>query len=249
MAQPFDYNTIADVYDEHRRAGGPFMPALARLADEANAARVLELGCGTGNSAQAFLTEHPCELTGVDRAPNMLQHAARKSICARWVNADASRLPFASASVDFAFGVLMLHLNRDIAPVLGECARVLRPGGRVAFVTAPHGFIRNHVLNEFFPSFAAIDLERFQSEEAIGEAMCDAGFTNVQTELTKRDPQPIDADYVEKIAGYFITTLRLIPEDEFAAGLARLRKVVAEKGQLDRPMVWEAVVVSAERSA
>ena len=49
--QPFDYDAIAEVYDAHRRGRGPFLPALVRLAEESEARRVLELGCGTGNSA------------------------------------------------------------------------------------------------------------------------------------------------------------------------------------------------------
>ena len=242
-AQPFDYNAIAEVYDAHRRGRGPFMPALVRPAQESKAKRVLELGSGTGNSARAFLEAYPCKLTGIDRAPRMLARARVKDIPARWVNANATGLPFADGSFDFVFGVLMLHLNVDVAPVLAECYRVLRRG-RVAFVTAPHEFIRDHVLNTYFPSFARIDLERFQSEESISEAMGKAGFTEVRSEITKREPEPVDQAYVDKAANYFITTLRLIPEDEFTVGLERLRADAAEKGQLDEPMVWEAAVIS-----
>ena len=242
-AQPFDYNAIAEVYDAHRRGRGPFMPALVRPAQESKAKRVLELGSGTGNSARAFLEAYPCKLTGIDRAPRMLARARVKDIPARWVNANATGLPFADGSFDFVFGVLMLHLNVDVAPVLAECYRVLRRG-RVAFVTAPHEFIRNHVLNRYFPSFAEIDLRRFQSEAVVSEALTAVGFIDIQIEITKRDPEPVDAAYVDKVANYFITTLRLIPEDEFAAGLESLRADVAEKGQLDEPMVWEAAVIS-----
>ncbi|MDK1021133.1 MAG: methyltransferase domain-containing protein, partial [Candidatus Hydrogenedentes bacterium] len=177
------------------------------------------------------------------RAPRMPARARVKDIPALWVNAHATRLPFADGAFDFIFGVLMLHLNLDIAPLLAECYRVLSQG-RVAFVTAPHDFIRNHVLNIYFPTFAKIDLERFQSEEAIAEAMSAAGFSDIQSELTKRDPEPIDTAYADKVANHFITTLRLIPEDEFAAGLQRLRADIAEKGRLDEPMVWEAAVIS-----
>jgi len=245
--EPFNYNAIADVYDAHRRGRGPFLPVLVRLAQESKAARVLELGCGTGNSARAFLDAFPCALTGIDRAPRMLARTRAKDIPAHWVSADATRLPFAGGSFDFVFGVLMLHLNLDIAPVLAECYRVLRQG-RVAFVTAPQDFIRNHVLNSYFPSFAKIDLERFQSEEAVSEAMSKAGFGEIQSEITKRDPEPVDHAYVDKVANHFITTLRLIPEDEFAAGLEGLRADVAKKGQLDEAMVWEAAVISAAKS-
>ena len=41
-AQPFNYNAIAGEYDAHRRGRGPFLPALVRLAEASEAARVLE---------------------------------------------------------------------------------------------------------------------------------------------------------------------------------------------------------------
>ncbi len=244
---PFDYNGIAGAYDVHRRGRGPFLPVLVRLAGESEAARVLELGSGTGNSARAFLDAHPCTLTGIDRAPRMLARTRSKDIAAHWVNADAARLPFADGAFDFVFGVFMLHLNVDIAPVLAECYRVLGKG-RAAFVTAPQDFIRNHVLNAYFPSFAKVDLERFQSEEAVADAMRAAGFSGIQSERTKRDPEPVDQAYIGKVADHFITTLRLVPEDEFAAGLERLRADVAEKGKLDQPMAWEAAVISGVKA-
>jgi len=242
---PFDYNAIAEAYDRHRGGRGPYLPALVRLAEESRAKRVLELGSGTGNSARAFLEEYPCTLTGIDRAHRMLVRAGAKGIPADWVNADGAHLPIANGSVNFIFGVLMLHLNQEIAPLLAECHRVLGQG-RVAFVTAPQDFIRMHPLNAYFPSFAKIDLDRFQSEEAIAEAMSAVGFTDTRVEITKRDPEAIDQAYVDKVANHFITTLRLVPEDEFAAGLKRLRADVAKKGQLDEPMVWEAAVISGE---
>ncbi len=70
--EPFDYNAIAGQYDSHRCGRGPFFPVLVRLAEASKATRVLELGCGTGNSAGAFLDAYPCALTGIDRAPRML---------------------------------------------------------------------------------------------------------------------------------------------------------------------------------
>ena len=45
-----NYDKLADTYDNHRGAGGPYLAILLRLAETCRATRVLELGAGTGNN-------------------------------------------------------------------------------------------------------------------------------------------------------------------------------------------------------
>ena len=48
----------------------------------------------------------------------------------------APRLPFADGSFDQAYSVWVLHVVGDVAAVLREVGRVLRPGGRYVVVPA-----------------------------------------------------------------------------------------------------------------
>ena len=49
-----------------------------RLAAEANTSCALEIGCGTGNSAQALSEEWPCQIAGLDLPLPMLRQAKVK---------------------------------------------------------------------------------------------------------------------------------------------------------------------------
>ena len=238
---PTDFDAIAPDYDAHRGAG-PFSQELARLARECSARHVFEIGAGTGNVSRAFLEQHPCRLVGVDRSQGMLARARAKVPEAAWVQGDAFHLPLSESSVDFVFGVYVLHHLTDLARPLRECRRVLR-NGCAAFVTAPQAFIRSHPMNRFFPSFATIDGARFQPEKDIERALLDAGFAAAGTIEVQAPPQPINAAYVKKVADRFITTYRLLPPEEFKAGLKRLREEVETKGRLDEPLAWRAAVV------
>jgi demethylmenaquinone methyltransferase / 2-methoxy-6-polyprenyl-1,4-benzoquinol methylase len=93
-------------------------------------ARVLDLACGTGDLCRT-LSAAGYQPIGVDFSAGMLA-AARTD--APLVRADAMRLPFPDASIDGLTCGFALRNFVDLAPVLTECARVLRPRGRVALV-------------------------------------------------------------------------------------------------------------------
>lgn len=236
-----DYDTLAPRYDRHRTGAGPYMDAIVEYARAIGARAVLELGAGTGNASAEFLRRFPCRLTCLERSRAMLAAAREKSAPGRWVNADALALPFAARAFEFIYSVFMVHHVRDLASLVRECARCATRA--VAFVTTTHGFVERHPMNAYFPSFAAIDKARFQPLEAIAHELAAAGFSETRCDTLIAPPVPIDARYVEKIAGRFISTYDLVPPDEFAAGLNRLRADVARKGQLDAPIAWECACV------
>jgi demethylmenaquinone methyltransferase/2-methoxy-6-polyprenyl-1,4-benzoquinol methylase len=93
-------------------------------------ARVLDLACGTGDLCRT-LSAAGYRPIGVDFSAGMLA-AARTD--APLVRADATRLPFPDASIDGLTCGFALRNFVDLAPVLAECARVLRPRGRMALV-------------------------------------------------------------------------------------------------------------------
>lgn len=89
---------------------------------------VLEVGCGTGlilgRAAQVARSA-----MGVDLSGGMLAKAASRGLTV--VQASATELPVATASVDVAYSFKVLAHIPDIQAALAEMARVVRPGGWV----------------------------------------------------------------------------------------------------------------------
>jgi SAM-dependent methyltransferase len=135
------YDEIADWYEQEflgrQRATGGIPDGDPLGVDRAlrdllgqGSGTCLEIGCGTGVHA-ARVRELGWTPVGVDLSAGMLRHARGRLPLAR---ADAERLPIRDGAVPAAIAV-MVHTDMPAYPaVLGEAARVLRPGGVLVHV-------------------------------------------------------------------------------------------------------------------
>jgi ubiquinone/menaquinone biosynthesis C-methylase UbiE len=113
---------------------------LIAQAELADAQRVLEIGCGTGNLTIRAKRAHPSvEVIGSDPDPLALARAERKARRLngiRFESGYAQRLPYADGEFDRVLSSMMLHHLDDEAKAAAatEVFRVLRPGGRLHLV-------------------------------------------------------------------------------------------------------------------
>jgi len=101
--------------------------------------RLLDLGCGTGELARAAAAAG-ARVIACDIAVEMLRRAAERDPggAVEWVTLDPGwrTLPFRTAAFEVVVAASVLEYVDDPAIVIGECARVLRPGG-VMLCTVP----------------------------------------------------------------------------------------------------------------
>jgi demethylmenaquinone methyltransferase/2-methoxy-6-polyprenyl-1,4-benzoquinol methylase len=102
-----------------------------RLLELAPSTTVLDLACGTGDFLRS-LERSDHRVLGADISPGML--AAARQVRSPLLLADGSRLPLATGSIDGCVSGFALRNFADLAAVLAELARVLRPGGRLALL-------------------------------------------------------------------------------------------------------------------
>ncbi len=95
-------------------------------------ARVLDLACGTGDFCRDLSTAGT-EPVGIDFSAGML---AAADTDAPLVRGDGAALPLRDAALDGISCGFALRNFVDLPMVFSECARVLRPGGRIAALDA-----------------------------------------------------------------------------------------------------------------
>jgi len=126
--------------------------AMVSKVDAGPQDRVLDVATGTGMVAAALVRRYGCRVVGFDQSPDMLGQAASKlraspELGARveLIRGEAESLPFADGEFDHLTFTYLLRYLADPAATLGELARVVKPGGRVAsleFMVPPNPVAR-----------------------------------------------------------------------------------------------------------
>ncbi len=108
------------------------------LPDELEGKDAIELGCGTAY-VSAWLARRGARVVGIDNSPKQLESARtfqlEFGLEFPLILGNAERVPYADASFDFAVSEYGAALWADPYSWIPEAGRLLRPGGRLVFLT------------------------------------------------------------------------------------------------------------------
>lgn len=199
--------------------------AVAALLDPGEWA--LDLGGGYGHHAATWLELGLKPIVVDPSSPMRDQARQRKGVAV--VGGRAERLPFARATIGFAYAHLSIHYV-DWPMALREMIRVLRSGGSLAIGTFGRRHHDTSFLSRWFPSVGPADGERFPEPDVLARTLADLGATNVRIEandLTKTWPA---AQWRAATESRFVSSLQLVPPAELAAGLERFDEAFPNPG-------------------
>jgi SAM-dependent methyltransferase len=109
------------------------IPLLLEAAEILPGSHVLDLGSGPGHVAKMF-AQAEAVVTGVDFSPQMVKTAQSHYPHIMFREANAEQLPFDNGVFDAVVSNYVVHHLARPEVVFREISRVLKPGGRFAFV-------------------------------------------------------------------------------------------------------------------
>jgi SAM-dependent methyltransferase len=267
------YDDLADGYARH---WGPVIrPAAEALLDRVGievrpGTTILDVGTGTGALAIGALRRwQGISVTGVDPSGAMLELAEADvashlppDAAGRFstVAGVADRLPFAEGAFDLALSSFVLQLVPSRRAALAEVRRVLRVGGRIAWVSWLVGgdrFRADEVVDEVLDEFGFDPPERddrsgdLASVAAAAAATRRAGFRDVEAAAATLDHTWSPEAYASFIAEFDeqSTFAELEPKEReraVARLLERLNGLSSEELTMRLPIVY---VTGTARSA
>lgn len=232
MKQQVNYDALAATYNRRfdSDAAQGVGHALAKLARDAAAERVLEVGCGTGHWLAQLRPLAP-RLFGLDLSQGMLAQAQQRSAPLHLVRGTAEQLPFGRSHFDLVYCVNALHHFLDPQAFITEAYRLLRPHGVLAIVGSdPHGRKDSWYVYDYFEGVYERDVARFPRWKTIRGWLETAGFHDVGSRVAERIYEEkvgravLDDPFLQKEA---TSQLALLSDAAYAAGLARIEAAVA----------------------
>jgi SAM-dependent methyltransferase len=169
-------------------------------ADLFRGCRVLDFGCATGWLTMG-LAQSGCNAVGVDIAPNALRLAEQLKAqrppalgggTLDFLAYDGHQLPLPEASLDRIVCFDAFHHVRDQQATIREFARVLRPGGRAAFIEPGPDHSKTPQSQAEMARFAVI--ENDVDMAAIARFAVEAGFDKPRMLVQFQQPVTVEVD-------------------------------------------------------
>ncbi|AGY57050.1 methyltransferase domain-containing protein [Gloeobacter kilaueensis] len=149
---------------------------------------ILDVGCGIGGSSLYLAERFGAQVRGITLSPVQCARAQVRAAerglqaQAQFSVADAHQLPFADASFDLVWSLESGEHMADKAQFLGECYRVLKPGGQLLFVTwcCRHGELTAREQSWLAAIYRIYHLPYILSIESYADLLVKSGFQGVQ---------------------------------------------------------------------
>ncbi len=232
--QRVDYDQIAQLYDEPLRDHA-LDPHLVTFLGERtdltpDRSRILDVGCGTGKQVVADRGAY-LHLTaiGLDLHAGMLALAQACGPGITWVQGEASRLPFRSATFDYATNQFSYHHVQDKLALVNEVFRVLTAGGRFVMTNIDPWAMPCWSIYQFFPEAQQLDHQHFLKAETFAQLMGTAGFVDVRIARgRRRTREPIAEFLAYARQRHRASQLMALADVWYQAGPGRLEQAANE---------------------
>ena len=147
--------------------------------------RVLDIGCGSGNTALAAARRRAI-VSAVDPVPALIEHGKRRAAAEgleiEWHEGPAESLPFADGSLDIALSTFGLIFSTKPRESIAEADRALNSGGKLILTSWEAGSLNDQLFaccEEVLAGDAMLAVARQWGRREEASAMLGSHFSSV----------------------------------------------------------------------
>lgn len=242
VTMDYDKTNIAAVYDSARGYNPEilqqWLDLFSAYVPKDGVSRIVDLGCGTGRFSEPLSVHFEADVIGLDPSEKMLEET-RKKVFRRGVDckqASGETLPVEDSSTDMVFMSMVFHHLRDPRRTARECYRVLRQRGCVCLRNGTVDAIETFPYLKFFPTIRSVIEEQLPTRDRVRSTFEEAGFHMIADRVVRHQNSADWVSFAEKLSLRSDSFLARIPDDEFDAGIAALRRF-ARNAKPGRPVI------------
>jgi adenylate kinase family enzyme/SAM-dependent methyltransferase len=229
-------------YDEARslvpQAREAWLEAVRRHLPARPGLKIADMGSGTGRFSELLAEGLKAEVRGIEPSDKMRNVALEKGAFpgVRYMAGSAEKLPLADGEYDAAWLSMVIHHIGDLGACVSELASILKDDGVVLIRNSFAGRLRDIPFYDYFPTGIAVDEARLPSVDRLREVFTAGGFSFTALEGVRQVMARSPREYLDRIRKKSISTLVLIPEEDYRAGLKRLEEDVTS-GRCQGPII------------
>ena len=203
---------------------------------------VVDAGCGSGGFTLPLARlahAHGGHLIALDRSPAMLQlleQRLTRAVEARFVT--ILKGDFLSVGLPEPCSLIwasdVVHSFRDLDPFVQRAARLLKVNGALAIRMSSHAQLRSYEWGAFFPTALRIDLHSHHDTDVVCEALERGGFDVAYVKEIDESQWMTSRSYITFFESRSLSSLRLIDDSDFAAGMVHMRRACIRRRRVLR---------------
>ena len=190
---------------------------------------LLDLGSGTGRFSAALAARFGVTVVAVEPAEGMRRQARRDGVCGgvAMLAGRGEAVPVRDGAFVGVWASQVVHHVDDLAACAAELRRVVRPGGPIMLRGTLEATCPLIPWGPYFPEAIRIATERFPTLEEITAVFGGAGMHRRAHTVVWQTTAGSMRELAARVRLRADSTLELLGDDEFAAGLARLEAAAA----------------------
>jgi len=230
----YDHSDIHLCYDASRKLPSKterlWMEAICEYVSQDAIEAIVDLGCGTGRFTQALSDHFSAHVLGIEPSRKMLAVARQTIVSPRiqFVQGRAQAIPLVDGWADMTFLSMVYHHLQSKEKAIGEIARGMRRGGLLCIRTATLESVHSYLWIRFFPRARQIETARMPSRDGLTAVMRASGLELKGHVVVQQFFAGSLREYLQKISLRGISSLRMLTEAEFRAGLCGFEEYCRE---------------------